>query len=282
MTFTITKYADSFIHMLREMIIEQQYLSYSYNSFQFQNTAEDWLRISETFNERWNFPYCLGALDGKHIVIQAPNNSGSTYYNYKGTHSIILMATVDANYKFTYIDVGCNSRASDGGVFENSSLKQGLEENTVRLPPPEPLPGREIPVPYVFVADDVFAMRSYILKPYPFRNQPAPNRIFNYRLSRARRIVENAFGIIANRFRVLRRPINLCPNTVENIILAICTLHNLLLSTNKSRSAYFYPGSIDTEDTENRNIQPGDWHNDSPENSFFSLHQGTAHNYTTS
>ncbi|XP_046737107.1 putative nuclease HARBI1 [Diprion similis] len=195
-------------------VLKREYL-------RFPNTAEDWLRISETFNERWNFPHYLGALDGKHFVIQAPNNSGSTYYNYKGTHSIILMATVDANYKFTYIDVGYNGRASDGGVFENSSLKKGLEENTVRLPPPEPLPGREIPVPYVFVADDAFVMRSYILKRYPFRNQPAPNLLFNYRLSRAHRIVENAFGIIANTFRVLRRPIDPLTATVANLLRSL-------------------------------------------------------------
>lgn len=86
---------------------------------------------------------------------------------------------MDAHYKFTYIDVGCNGRASDGGVFDNSSLRKGLEENTIRLPPSQPLLGRDMPVPYVFVADDTFAMKSYILKPYPFRNQPAPNRIFN-------------------------------------------------------------------------------------------------------
>ena len=69
-------------------------------------TAEDWQRIESRFAQRWNFPNCVGALDGKHIVIQAPNNSGSMFYNYKGTFSVMLMALVDADYKFTYVDIG--------------------------------------------------------------------------------------------------------------------------------------------------------------------------------
>lgn len=232
---------------------------------------------------KWNFPHCLGALDGKHVVIQAPVDSGSYYYNYKGTYSIVLLALVDADYKFSYVDVGCNGRVSDGGVFDNCSLREGLENGTIKLPEAEPLPGREVPLPYVFVADDAFAMRTYILKPYPFRDQPAPNRIFNYRLSRARRIVENAFGIIANRFRVLRNPISLHPDRVQNVVLAICALHNFLMSTKETQRAYLYSGLLDCEITESHDVLLGDWRKESEIIcSLYPLQGGNRHHYSNS
>ena len=115
--------------------------------------------------------------------------------------------------------------------------------------PAIPLPGLTQPVPHFFVADDSFAMRNYIMKPYPFKDQPAPNRIFNYRLSRAHRIVENEFGIIANRFHVLRKPLIQNPKSTVNIVLAVCVLHNFLMSTRGSWSSYLQPGLLDTEST---------------------------------
>ena len=213
--------------------------------------------------------------------MQAPDNSGSLFYNYKGTYSIVLLELVDANYKFIYIDVGCNGRISDGGVFSNSSLFDKLEKKTIPILCAEPLPGRNMPVPYCLVGDDAFAMKSYLLKPYPYRDQPAPNRIFNYRLSRARRTVENSFGILANRFRVLRKPMLLKPDTITDIVLSICVLHNYILSGNES--AYLGNGMIDSEDAENRDVTLGFWRDEgNPENSFFPLERGKRNSSTTS
>jgi len=70
-------------------------------------TTEQWLYIAQKFEENYNFPHCLGAIDGKHCVLQAPIKSGSDYYNYKSTFSIVLMGVADSNYCFVYADVGC-------------------------------------------------------------------------------------------------------------------------------------------------------------------------------
>lgn len=172
----------------------------------------------------------MGALDGKHIIIQAPHNEGSAYFNYKGSHSIVLLGLVDANYKFLFIDVGTNGRVSDGGVFRNSLLYSAIATNRLNFPEESPLPGRSRPVPYVIVADAAFPLSRNILKPFPFRNMSWPQRIFNYRLSRARRVVENAFGILCNRFRILLNTINLTPQKAKTITLACIALHNFLLT----------------------------------------------------
>ena len=139
-------------------------------------------------------------MDGKHIVLKQPKNSGSYYFNYKGTFSLVLLAIVDANYKFLYVDVGCNGRISDGGVFRNSSFSTAMERNVLGIPPPR-MVGSTV-LPYVIVGDDAFPLKENLMKPYPFRGLSKERRITNYRISRARRVSENAFGILANRFRV--------------------------------------------------------------------------------
>ena len=122
--------------------------------------------------------------------------------------------------------MGCNGRISDGGIFKNCSLYRALEEKRLNIPEEILLPGTEQTFPFVFVADDAFPLKDYMLKPYSQNGLTPERRIFNYRLSRDRRVVENAFGILANRFRVFITPINLAPEKVEIITLACCILHN--------------------------------------------------------
>ena len=195
---------------------------------QVPSSSPEWREIAEQFEQKWNFPNCIGSMDGKHIMIRPPPNSGSYYFNYKHSFSIVLLAVVDADYKFTYVDIGCNGRISDGGVFRNCALSGALEENTLNIPHPTSLPGKTHPIPYMIVADDAFPMKEYLLKPYSQIGLTRARRIFNYRLSRARRIVENSFGILANRFRVFMQPIALAPEKVEAIVMACCCLHNFL------------------------------------------------------
>ena len=89
---------------------------YSY-SYQFPSNEEEWKHIAQDFDTMWDFPNCLGAVDGKHVRIVPPADSGSYFYNYKGSHSLVLMAVVNAKYKFIMCDIGVKGRISDGGVF---------------------------------------------------------------------------------------------------------------------------------------------------------------------
>lgn len=157
------------------------------------------------------------------------------------------MAVVDHNYCFSYIDVGCNGRVSDGGVFRNCSLYQALE-NCV------------LPEGHILVGDNAFPLKEYLLKPYPGNRLTLKQKIFNYRLSRARRIVENGFGILAARFRVFEKPIPYSPEKVVKIIKACCALHNWLRQTKLQNKQYEY--TADNENFDAGIIIPGNWRNE--------------------
>lgn len=158
------------------------------------------------------------------------------------------MALVDADYCFLYADVGCQGRISDGGVFRNTNFFHKLQQNNLHLPSEHILKGRQNPVPYVFVADEAFAMHYHILKPYAgVQEKGSVERIFNYRLSRARRLVENAFGILSAVFRVLRKPMLLEPGKAEKVVLACVYLHNFFRKSKHSRNLYSPPETFDQE-----------------------------------
>ena len=203
---------------------------------------------------------CIGAIDGKHVVIQAPINAGSTFYNYKGTHSIVLLAVCDAHYRFTVVDIGEAGRHSDGGILANSEFGQALENGNLSIPDPHPLTGTTQPaLPYVIVGDAAFPLKENILRPYPGKNLSEDRVVFNYRLSRARRIIENSFGILAARWRLFRKAIISDPNKVISYTKAAIALHNFLRTTEST--IYCPPGFIDGEDGSG-NIMNGSWRQD--------------------
>lgn len=196
------------------------------------STSNEWRLIAENFMEMWGFPNCIGAIDGKHVVLKAPCNTGSLYFNYKNTFSMVLLALVDANLKFVYIDIGSYGRNSDGGIFAHSSLGKGLSTNQLNLPPDTALPGGTHlgPMPYVIIGDEAFPLQRNLMRPFPGKCCTNDQKLYNYRLSRARRIVENAFGILACRWRVYHTHISVKPCTAKSIVKATCVLHNMLQS----------------------------------------------------
>lgn len=193
--------------------------------------------------------------------MQAFGGSGSENRNYKNTDSIVLLAVADAKYRFVIVDIGAPGRCSDGGILKASVLGKKLENGTLEIPQPQPLPDVG-DVPYFLVGDSAFPLKVYLMKPYSGEFLPGEQIIFNYRLTRARRVVENAFGIMSARWRIYRRPINACQTTVNAIVKATVCLHNWLLQEDTNmqpeQRRYLPSRMVDGEDPEG-NAVPGQW-----------------------
>lgn len=159
------------------------------------------------------------------------------------------MAIANANYEFIMCDIGTNGRVSDGGVIKNTKFYERLLADTLKIPKVA-----DGSLPYVFVADEAFSLRPDMLKPFSQRELNYERRIFNYRLSRARRIIENVFGILAARFRIFHTAINLKLETTEMVTLCCCILHNFL----RIKCCDYIPSEVvDQEETENGTIVRG-------------------------
>ena len=141
-------------HVVKE-VCEALWDSLQPDFVKMASKEDEWLAISREYEQTWNFPNCIGAIDGKHIVIQAPANAGSSFYNYKGSHSVVLLAICDAHYCFVMVDVGDSERHSDDGVLSHSVFGQALESNSLSFQPDSALPGTTPPnMPFVIVGDE--------------------------------------------------------------------------------------------------------------------------------
>lgn len=225
--------------------------------FQTPATAAEWKKIAKDFETRWHLPHAIGAIDGKHVRMQCPPNAGSMYYNYKAYHSMVLMAVCDADYKFLYVDVGAMGQSSDGGVWKRCSLYGDLHDDTnpLQIPTPDMIVGMNEPTSYFFIGDDAFPLSTNLLKPYAGGGLSRKQRVYNYRLCRGRRIIENTFGIMCAKFQIFHKAIRMLPEGVERVITACTALHNFLRV--KCGKTYMPSDALDREE-EGREV-PGAW-----------------------
>ncbi|XP_039310136.1 uncharacterized protein LOC120358799 isoform X2 [Solenopsis invicta] len=182
-------------------------------------TKEDWRICFHGYWKRWNIPNCAGSIDGKHIRLRCPPNSGSLYFNYKKFYSVVLLAVSDHLYRFTLVDIGAFGGTSDGSIFNNCDIGKNLENNRLNLP--------EEPI-----------------------NLPNSNL---KTLSRARRTVESAFGIFSNKWRIFHTAISMLPETADVIVTASVCLHNYILKEEQRSRTKMYSQEQISDNTENQN-----------------------------
>ncbi|XP_060854873.1 uncharacterized protein LOC132932501 [Metopolophium dirhodum] len=140
------------------------------------------------------------------------------------------MAISDADGNFLAIDVGEYGRNSDGRVFREGSIGQAIIQKTLDLLQPSCLQGEnnKPPFPYYFVVDEAFPLLENLMNPYPRRQLNNTKRIYNYRISRGRKSIECAFGMLATKFRILNTPISRKTEKIDTMIKALCVLHNFI------------------------------------------------------
>ncbi|KAL1471653.1 hypothetical protein MTO96_039812 [Rhipicephalus appendiculatus] len=157
-----------------------------------------------------------------------------------------ILHYVDSDYKFVIVDVGAYGKQSDGGVLEQSKFGRRLEEGKLHLPRDLALPNTSHSAPCVFVGDEAFQLRTDFLRPYPGRGLEGTERIFNYRLSRAR-------------WRILLRTMGEEPKQAEVVVKALCVLHNFLMPRRTGdEDSYCGPGFADSVDGFGQR-QSGQW-----------------------
>lgn len=141
-----------------------------------------------------------------------------------------LMAVADAHYRFIIVDIGAPGR-SDGGVFKESRMGKHFETKTLNVPLSDALYENGPTLPYILVGDEAFGTSNYLMTPY--RRRCALNqkqKVFNYHLSRSRRVVESAFGILGAKWRVYRNPMKTSLKVTRKIIQATTCLHNWIIT----------------------------------------------------
>lgn len=206
-----------------------------------------------------HFTYILG----KHVHVKAPPNSGSEFHNFKDHFSVVLMGLCDADLQFTYVSVGEMGSSSDSSVFRRCGLHRLLQNTQLNLPSPSSVRGSNQTFPYAFVGDAAFPLRPEIMTPFSRRGPLTEEEShFNKELSRARISIENAFGVLTARWRIMRKICELQPETYEIIILACVTLHNFILQT--GRDQYIPDNFIDRMNNTGEVI-PGEYRRFLPE-----------------
>lgn len=196
------------------------------NVIKLPTTTNEWIHESQRIASiHGGFPNVLGMIDGKYIRITKPKQSGTSFYCHKGFFAIVLMAVVGANRRFLYINCGANGVQADSAILKNTSFYKQLTTNNLNMPSDIVNNGNRYP--YIFLADGGFMLEQNIMT--PFRQPKEATKLrYNKVLSHTRANVENAFGELESRFKLLSSCIGLNYLTTALVVMSMCRIHNLL------------------------------------------------------
>ena len=168
---------------------------------------------------------------------------------------MVLLAIFDAKYYFTFVNFRQYGSANDISIFRNSGLYKAFNKNKFNVPAPTEAEGFEDPLPYFLLGDEIFSLKTWLMRSFPGSLDDS-QKIFHYRLSSARRTIENAFGILVARWQIFKRPIRASIETVQSISGACVCPHKYLQKIQSS--SYTPQGFIDVEGFDGA-IKEGDW-----------------------
>ena len=148
------------------------------------------------------------------------------YHNFKNFYSIVLMALVDSNYRFVCGSCGFPGNSHDSIIFKSTNLWNSIQQGM--LPSIGKLVGK-VNIPPLIIADSAFPLHTWLMKPYTDAVLTPQQKYFNYRLSRARMVIECAYGYLKGQWRVLLRKSESSKEQVCMTALACMVLHNVCI-----------------------------------------------------
>ena len=180
--------------------------------------------------ELWQFPCAWAAVEGCHLPLKCPASGAESrkeYHNFKNFYSIVLMAMVDANYKFIWASCSYPGNSHDSIIFQSTELWRDITEKEIVSQIGKDVNGTIVPP--LILGDSAFPFRTWLMKPFTNAVLSPQQRYFNYRLSRARMIIEGAYGQLKGRWRVLLRRFESAQEEVKLAALACIVLHNICI-----------------------------------------------------
>lgn len=207
-------------------------------------TRERIYAIAEQFQQKCKLQGVVGAIDGSHIRISAPLISPDSYYNRKKFHSIALQGVCDNRLLFLDVYAGWPGSSHDARVFKNSNLYNSG--------------GKAIPAGMYLLGDAAYPLQPWLMTPYKdYGNLHRERQVYNKQHSKARQVIERAFGHLKGRFRRLTMFAASDIVMLVHCVVAACILHNVCVLHDDEVTECYEEPPMDVHDTIDEDRQSG-------------------------